>query len=317
MTRPTVSIITPSLNREAFLRRAIESVAEQTYPAVEHIVVDGRSSDGSVKLLEQAEVRHGVRWVSEPDEGMYQAINKGLAMASGEIVAYLNSDDLYFPWSVETAVAAFEARPEIDVVYGDLAHVDTQTGRGGLRLYPPFRLGYLIRSAFIGQPTAFWRREVSAALHGFDEQFRFVADCDFWMRAGRRFRFLKLDEIQAVDGAHSGTLRAGNRDALLAELRVVRDRNGAESGLRGLALRGADLGYFGLHTQAAFLGFAWEWVRTRVLGRTPRRWGGFLGSDAQISVMRLLLCLVPDARRRLGYGVVMLRQPDTDTEPVR
>ena len=317
MTRPVVSIVTPSLNREEFLRRAIDSVANQSYPHVEHIVVDGGSSDGSVQLLEEAAARHGVRWVSEPDRGMYHAINKGMAMANGEILAYLNSDDLYFPWSVETAVAALEAHPETDVVYGDLAHVDPWTGRGGLRLYPPFRLGYLVRSAFIGQPTAFWRRQVSVELGGFDEQFRFVADCDFWMRAGRRFRFLKLDEIQAVDGAHAGTLRAKHGDALLTELRAVRLRNGAESGVRGFVLRSLDLSYHGLHTQAAFLGFAWEWVRTRILGRPRRRWGSFLESDARISLLRLILCFVPDPRRRLGFGVVTLRPAEIKTGAAR
>jgi len=316
MTRPTVSIITPSLNREGFLRRVIDSVAGQTYRAVEHIVVDGGSSDGSVRLLREAASRRRLRWISEPDDGMYQAINKGMAMAGGEILAYLNSDDLYFPWSIETAVAAFEANPDVDIVYGDLAYADTRTGRGGLRLYAPFRLGYLVRSAFIGQPTTFWRMHVSRDLGGFDEQFRFVADCDFWMRAARRFRLLKLDEILAVDGTHGGTLRANNREALLAELRVVRRRNGAESGLRGLALRVADLGYHGLHTQAAFLRFAWEWMRTRVLGRSPRRWKRFLNSSTRISLPRLILCLVPDARRRLGFGVISLPLDEPPSEPV-
>ena len=314
MIRPLVSIITPSLNRERFLWRAIKSVAEQTHPAVEHIIVDGGSSDGSVRMLEEASARYGVRWISEPDGGMYEAINKGMGMANGEVLAYLNSDDLYFPWSVESAVTALAAHPDVDIVYGDLAYADTQTGRGGLRLYAPFQLGYLVRSAFIGQPTAFWRRRVFVELGGFDERLRFVADCDFWMRAARRYRFLKLDEILAVDGAHPDTLRARHGDALLAELRGVRSSNGAESGLGGLAMKGADLVYHGLHTQIGFLNFVWEFARLRFRGRAPRRWRRFLESDVRISLPRLLMCLLPDPRHRLGFGVVRFRFVDPESD---
>jgi hypothetical protein len=103
----------------------------------------------------------------------------------------------------------------------------------------------------------------------------------------------------------------------LEELRAVRYRNGAESGLRGLALRIADLAYFGFHTQTAFFRFAWEWLRTRVLGRPPRRWGRFLGSGARVSLPRLILCLVPDARRRLGFGVITLQLAEWDGGPAK
>jgi glycosyltransferase involved in cell wall biosynthesis len=304
MTRPLVTVVTPTLNRAAFLQRAIDTVVRQTYPAVEHIVIDGGSSDGSLAILEEAAARHGVRWLSEPDDGMYEAINKGMAMARGDVLAYLNTDDLYFPWSVASAVLALEANSEIDIVYGDLAYVDTATGRGGLRLYAPFNLGYLVRSAFIGQPTAFWRRHVFSELGGFDEGLRYVADCDFWMRAGHRFRFHKLDEILAVDGAHPDTLRMRNRDALLAELRSVRRKNGAEAGLPGLVLRGGDLVYHGIHTQMAFLGLTAEWLRLRALGRRPHRWRNLLQSNVRISAPRLALCLIPDPRHRLGTGVI-------------
>lgn len=303
---PLVTVVTPSLNRAAFLRRAIDTVASQTYPAIEHLVIDGGSTDGSLAVLEEAAARRGLRWVSEPDGGMYEAINKGMALATGEILAYLNTDDLYFPWSVATAVAALTAHPEAELVYGDLAYVDTTTGRGGLRLYAPFNLGYLTRSAFIGQPTAFWRRRVFSELGGFDERRRYVADCDFWMRAGRRFRFHKLDEIQAVDGTHPDTLRMRHRSALLAELRAVRLENGAEPRMRGLILRAGDLAYHGLHTQIAFLRFAIEWLRWRGLGRRPRGWRNFLESEVSISGPRLMLCLVPDPRHRLGSGVIRI-----------
>ena len=306
MRTTLVSVVTPSLNRAHLLRRAIQSVAAQTYPAIEHIVVDGGSTDGSVDLLREMADRHSIRWVSEPDDGMYYAINKGMRMAQGQILAYLNTDDLYFPWSVEVAVAALERDPSAAIVYGDLAHVDVRTGRGGLRLYAPFRLGYLVRTAFIGQPTAFWRREVFERLGGFDTDVRYVADCDFWMRAARQFRLTKVDEVQAVDGRHSGTLREAQREAVFSELATVRRRHGAPGGLRGLALRAVDVGYHVLHTQIAFTRFTLEWARNRLQRRRPRSWTRFLTSDVRISPPRLMLCLVPDPRRRPGWGVVAL-----------
>jgi glycosyltransferase involved in cell wall biosynthesis len=307
---PTVTIVTPSLNRADLLGRAIASVAAQRYQAIEHIVVDGGSTDGTLALLAECEARCGTRWISEPDAGMYNAINKGMSMATGEILAYLNTDDLYFPWTVEVAVETLLAHPSAGIVYGDIAHADTETGRGKLRLYAPFSLGYLVRSAFIGQPTAFWRRRVLEELNGFDERLRFVADCDFWMRAGKQFEMVKVDEILAVDGSHAGTLRATHRRQLFRELRSVRRANGAETGPRGIALRVADIAYHMVHTQLAFLRFVVDWGRSRMLGRRPRRWAHFLRSDTAISPWRLLLTLVPDPRRRIGWGVITIRIPE-------
>ena len=101
-----VSIVTPTLDRVDLLRHTIESVKRQTHANLEHIIVDGGSTDGTLELLTRYEGSYPMRWVSEPDDGMYQAINKGLRSASGDILAYLNSDDLYFPWTVDTVVEA-------------------------------------------------------------------------------------------------------------------------------------------------------------------------------------------------------------------
>ena len=121
---PLVSIVTPTFERAHFIERTIRSVAGQSYPHVEHIVVDGASKDGTAALLERCATQYNLRWVSEPDRGMYDAINKGLRMARGEIVAYLNSDDLYFPWSVERVVDAFRQDIATDLVYGDALRID-------------------------------------------------------------------------------------------------------------------------------------------------------------------------------------------------
>src|SRR5690349_9655830 len=104
---PLVSIVTPSLNRVDLIESTLRSVRSQSYPNVEHIVVDGGSTDGTLEVLRRYEGTYGLRWMSEPDQGMYDAINKGLAMARGEILAYLNTDDLYLPWTIDTVVSTF------------------------------------------------------------------------------------------------------------------------------------------------------------------------------------------------------------------
>ena len=164
MKQPLVSIVTPSFNQGAFIKDCIESIAAQTYHNIEHIVVDGESTDETLDVLRRYEGNYNMRWLSEPDGGMYEAINKGLRQARGEIVAYLNCDDLYFPWSVATAVEALTRLPDVDLIYGDLLNVDAGSKNGILVFYPPFNYGFLRRSGVLGQPTIFWRRSAYEAM---------------------------------------------------------------------------------------------------------------------------------------------------------
>jgi glycosyltransferase involved in cell wall biosynthesis len=225
---PLVSIITPVLNRADSIKRCLESVANQSYRPIEHIVVDGGSSDGTLKLVEQHQPRDMMfQWISECDEGMYDAINKGMGLARGEVVAYLNSDDLYFPWSVEIAVRGL--RPSVDIVFGDLGVL--QVGHGGrtptfyLQFYPEFDLRYYSFVGSIAQPTAFWRRRISERIGGFDTSYGLIADCDFWLRAalnGARMRH--VDEVMAVQVEHPFTLRATQPRRLDDEFLRLRTR---------------------------------------------------------------------------------------------
>src|SRR5919106_3974396 len=117
--RPLVSIVTPVLNRVSTVGHALASVSAQTYPDIEHIVVDGGSTDGTVEILEGFGSPFDFHWVSEADGGMYEAINKGFRLARGQMLAYINSDDLYLPWSVEVAVSHLSTT-RADLVYGDM-----------------------------------------------------------------------------------------------------------------------------------------------------------------------------------------------------
>jgi glycosyltransferase involved in cell wall biosynthesis len=225
-----VSVVTPTKDRLSLLRHTVASVMGQTYPAVEHIVMDGDSTDGTQAWLATVAADHPVRWVSEPDEGMYAAINKGLEMATGDFVAYLNSDDLYFPWTLETVVQAFERHPQADFVYGDALSIDDVTARQVPYWVLPPNPDYLRRIGFLAQPAVFWRRSAYELLGPFDESLRFVADCDYWMRAIGTRRFVKVDEFLAIERDHRATLRDTQSERVWEELDGVRSRYVASDG---------------------------------------------------------------------------------------
>ena len=184
--RPLVSIVTPSLDQAGTIAQTLQSVREQSYPNIEHIVADGGSTDGTLEILRRAESGSALRWSSEPDSGMYAAINKGFSRANGEILAYLNTDDSYFPWTVETAIGALQAHPDAGFVYGDLL-VLWADGSLQLDFHSPFRLAYLRRHAFLAQPTVFFRRSVWEEFGPFDESLQLLGDCEYWMRIAERF----------------------------------------------------------------------------------------------------------------------------------
>jgi glycosyltransferase involved in cell wall biosynthesis len=222
--QPLVSIVTPTLNRATLLESTLRSIRGQTYPVIEHIVMDGGSTDGTVDLLHGYEGTYDLRWQSAVDAGMYPAINAGLRLTRGEIVAYLNSDDVYFPWTIEVVVEAFKRHAEADFVFGDALAIDDETGQQSLYWMLPFNLDFVRRTGFIVQPTVFWRRRVFEEDGGFDESLRYVADCDYWMRTGAHRRFVKIPEFLAVERNHPATLRKAVGKALMDELEVVRSR---------------------------------------------------------------------------------------------
>src|SRR5579883_1225991 len=155
---PLVSIVTPSFNQAQFLEKTVRSVLSQDYPNIEYIIIDGGSTDGSVEIIKKYEDRLAY-WVSEPDKGQAHAINKGWQRATGTIVAYLNSDDLYMPGTVTTAVQALQSQPDECMVYSDALMID-EHGRQLRRLIGrPFDIRHVITSeGFVPQPTAFIRR---------------------------------------------------------------------------------------------------------------------------------------------------------------
>lgn len=189
---PRISIVTCSYRQARFLEAALRSVIDQRYPALEYIVVDGGSDDGSREIIE----RHSASlayWVSEPDDGQTDALRKGFARASGDILAWLCSDDLLLPGALRAVAAFFRARPQAMAVYGDALWIDAD----GRLLRPKREIAFnrfvfLHDHNYVPQPSMFWRRELYQAVGGLDPAFDLAMDADLWERFSRRARIEHL-----------------------------------------------------------------------------------------------------------------------------
>lgn len=187
-----VSIITPSFNQGLFIERTLGSVASQKGVEIEHVVFDGGSTDNTVDILRK--FGSIIRWVSEKDKGQTEAVNKGLRNTTGEIIGWLNSDDIYYPGAVSHVVNFFEKHPEIDVVYGMADHIDLVDHP--FETYPtePWDFNRLQETCFICQPALFFRRRVVDRCGYLDESLNFCMDYEYWLRLGKagvRFAYLK------------------------------------------------------------------------------------------------------------------------------
>lgn len=182
---PLVSIVTPSYNQAHYLEATIRSVLGQDYPNLEYIVVDGGSTDGSVEIIRKYADRF-VYWVSEPDQGQADAINKGFAQANGEIFAWLNSDDLYLPGAVQNAVAALNADSNSSLVYADLQSIDAAGEAFNTIRYRAYTLQDLLAFRIIGQPSVFFRRAAFERAGGLDPSYRYLLDHYLWLRIAQQ-----------------------------------------------------------------------------------------------------------------------------------
>jgi len=184
---PLVSIVTPSYNQGRYIEKTIRSVLDQDYPDLEHIIVDGGSTDHTLDILKKYEGR--IRWVSERDGGQSDAVNKGFRMSRGEILGWLNSDDTYCPGAVQQAVAFLREHPQVAMVYGDGYEIDEQGKR--MRKFPlpeKFDLQRLIsRWNYIQQPAVFLRRGPLFGVALLDTTLHWSMDFDLWIRIGKQY----------------------------------------------------------------------------------------------------------------------------------
>jgi len=176
-----VSVITPSYNQAAYLEQTIQSVLSQDYAPLEYIVVDGGSTDGSLEIIQKYANRLAW-WVSERDAGQAEAINKGLGRATGEIVAWLNSDDLYLPGAIAQAAQAFQENPQAGLVFGDAITIEAG-GKQIKRLsFGDWGLEDLAGFRIICQPAVFMRREVLQQAGYLDLTYHYLLDHQLWLR---------------------------------------------------------------------------------------------------------------------------------------
>lgn len=220
---PLVSIVTPSFNQAHFLEKAILSVSQQDYPYIEHLVVDGGSTDGTLGLLER--YSHRLRWISEPDNGQADAINKGFRMAKGAIFAWLNADDLYAPKAIRTVVEYFKTHPDAYFVYGDALAIDEYGRPYGLRMnVKPTQLRDLVQVGdAIVQPAAFWRAELWRTVGELDTTLHYNLDYEYWMRVAARYDLhylpccLAWERLYALAKTFTGNLERMEEMAQVAE----------------------------------------------------------------------------------------------------
>jgi glycosyltransferase involved in cell wall biosynthesis len=198
---PLVTVVTPSFQHGRFIERTLESVARQS-GAIEHIVMDGGSTDATLAILERW--RDRVSFSSGPDEGQTAAINAGMAVARGEIVAYLNSDDVLYDGAIAAVLAAFERDPDADVVYGDADYIDVDDRVIGTYPTEEWSLERLQLICFPCQPAVFMRRHVLERYGPFDASLQYCMDYEYWLRLGARgARFVHIPIRLAAARVHA------------------------------------------------------------------------------------------------------------------
>lgn len=204
---PTVTVVTPSFNQAPFLEKTILSVLEQDYPEVEYLVVDGDSTDGSKEII-QRYANHIEWWVSEKDGGQAEGINKGLARARGDIVAWLNSDDFYQPGAIRKAVAALNENPRAAFVYGDVQVVNEKGETINLLKYGDWGVSELISFHIIGQPAVFMRRDALMKAGFLDTSYHYLLDHQLWLRLAAGAGMKYIPQLWAGAHYHAGSKNA-------------------------------------------------------------------------------------------------------------
>jgi len=201
---PLVSIITPSYNQGAFLEDTIRSVLSQEYPNLEYWIIDGGSIDGSLEIIEKYADRL-TGWVSEADQGQADAINKGFSKTRGEIVAWLNSDDVYRPRAIENAVSAFQSHPEVGLVYSDVDSIDEQGDLFNRMRYDQWQLVDLMTFNILGQAGVFFRRSVLEHAGGLDLSYHYLLDHHLWLRMALQAKLMHVPgQVWSAARMHAG-----------------------------------------------------------------------------------------------------------------
>ena len=229
MRSPLVTVVTPSFNQGRFIRHTIESVLAQDYPGIEYIIMDAGSTDETASVVKEYAGR--LAWISEPDRGQSHAINKGFQLARGELVAWLNSDDVFLPGAVRAAVEAFERHPGMGAVYGEGYLLDRE---GAVKCrFPhtrPMNIWRLVHlSDFILQQTVFFRKSIFAEIGFLNEALHYTMDWDILIRIATRYEVGYIDKDMAALREHEA---AKSSSGGAQRVREIRDMLRSHTGMR-------------------------------------------------------------------------------------
>jgi len=222
---PTISVVTPSLNQAALLEGTLDSVVSQDYAGLEYVVVDGGSTDASVDVIRKYE-RGITRWSSEPDAGHADALNKGFSGTTGEVMAWINSSDIYYPWTLETVGRVFAELPEVEWLEGMPTFVAEGQSPKGVGTGMCNRYGLLLgHESTIQQESVFWRRSLWERAGGrLDSTLRLACDYELWLRFSRHAPLYHLATVLAGFRFHDDRRGHVSVADYVREARAVRDR---------------------------------------------------------------------------------------------
>jgi len=228
MSTLSVSIVTPSYNQAEFIRETIESVRQQTYSDITHIVIDGESDDGTLDILREYD---NLQWVSEPDRGQTHAINKGFERSDGDVVGWVNSDDPYvYRDTVSSVVDAFE-HTGADIEYGHAITIGPNNEFLRAHYLPEFKKRKLERHCYLIQPSVFFRKYIITE-NKLNEKREYSMDYEFWLDLADKYEWFRLNSIVAADRNHPARKIIKNADTSLADTIQLRKERGIERDLQ-------------------------------------------------------------------------------------
>lgn len=234
-----ISIITPTYNSEEYLERCILSIKNQDFYDYEHIIMDGGSTDRTLDIIKSYEGKYPMRWISEKDNGMYDAISKGFKIAQGDIFCWLNSDDIYMPWTLSTVNKIFQSS---DVRW--CCGVPAQINEAGQLYFPVTQFitfpRYCIKKGWmdgkrlgcIQQESSFWRRDLYESVGGIDKKYKFAGDYALWVKFAQKEKLYSFNTVLAGFRVHPGQ-KSSDKNAYCNEAHVL---NRAEKILNKLRL---------------------------------------------------------------------------------
>lgn len=225
-TQPLVSVVTPSYNQGEFLEETIQSVLSQDYERLEYIVIDGGSTDQSVEIIQKYQNQIAY-WVSEPDQGQTDAINKGFSQSKGEILAWINSDDLYYPGTIRSVVDYLNQNPEIEMVYGDTDIINHEGKVVGKFNAQQTNYNRLMRGGvYIPQPAAFWRRSLWERTGPLDPSYYFAMDYDLWIRFSQKTKLVYVPKLWSAFRIHQEGKTTVSDDRCWPEMKEIHRSHG-------------------------------------------------------------------------------------------